>query len=184
MNIGVCPLVIIPLTTVFSLLSQVTTPITPEISTGWWTVLLQGGSFSLLVYIVVKLGPDMMKESKNEREALLAIIQAATNNKDTAVERVTKTNQETLKDLSDDFEKGLIRVIDHCAQENKLVLETIRNEMQISYRDHESLMNKTQEVLVAIRDLHQSFAFREPYGHPERKRLEQKAVNEMKEGLG
>lgn len=51
----------------FALLAQAADTATPL--GGWGSLVLQGGAFGLLTYIVAYLAPQLMKESRKEREA-------------------------------------------------------------------------------------------------------------------
>lgn len=43
---------------------------------GWFGVILQGGAFALLTYIVVWMAPDALKQAREERQSRDAIFSA------------------------------------------------------------------------------------------------------------
>jgi hypothetical protein len=77
----------------------------PDPFSGWGSLLLQGGAFVLLAYMVIRLAPQLFKEMREEREArdtkFATAIDNLQNKYDERNESITQTIAATSKDAND-----------------------------------------------------------------------------------
>ncbi len=77
-------------------------PVPPDPLGGWGTLVLQGGAFALLAWIVMRLAPAVLKDAREEREKRESIF--------TAVIGALQDRQDTRnKEIVDAIEKAIDR---------------------------------------------------------------------------
>lgn len=87
---------------------------------GWWNYIIQGGSFGLLVYIVVYLGPKLLKDARDERDSREKLAREERDKHDLKFENIVTS-------LSKEFEVRNDKLVTAIGiQTDKLVTEMKR----------------------------------------------------------
>src|SRR6266851_5497762 len=75
---------------------------------GWWNLIVQGGSFALLAYIAVYLAPKLLKDSRDERNAVEKTHKEERETRDTKFEGVVQgleaKFEATVRSMQGEFE--------------------------------------------------------------------------------
>jgi hypothetical protein len=90
---------------------------------GWGSLVLQTGFGGLLTYVIVRLAPAMLRESREEREGRDKLITHKDELLSKTVTGLADTHRESLKEIAATFERVNEKLVAHCDKKMAEVIE-------------------------------------------------------------